>query len=503
MYNRSNHQQVGSNGLLWNNFRLVLIVAISLPTLIHGKTPLASTIQKIPTHHGIDANLYLKERGGAVVTKRRHWKKCPKFPSPNGRKSESVGTGGVSVSTTYQENTSSYVTKSIEDATSYMQQLKKNAEIATAAPKTSPQKQEEGLSTAAIVYMSLLALQFGIQPILVRKFTPQTIVRSSVVLVQEVVKFGIAGAIYFSGTRKSTRQKDFEGWSFKTFIALAALPAFLYTIQNIATIMAQQNIEALTFNVLNQTKILSAALSCYFILGKQQSKMQVLSLCLLILSTLVIERIVNPASLVLLGGSSSSLGLGNAIKKVSSVIASLRSGDAGRRFTHGVVPLLVASMISGTAGALTQLSTQGGARKVWGKSKSAQQVARPPRNAYLFSMELSVASIALLLFSLGCSSNGRSILQSRSFFDNWTPHTFIPVITNSIGGILVGLVTKHAGSVRKGFALIFGLLLSGLFQANGTGVRTEQIVGGLLAAASLWMHTVHPYKAPPPSNKSD
>ena len=59
--------------------------------------------------------------------------------------------------------------------------------------------------------MSLLALQFGIQPILVRKFTPQTIVRSSVVLVQELVKFGIAGAIYFSGTKKEIRERDFDG----------------------------------------------------------------------------------------------------------------------------------------------------------------------------------------------------------------------------------------------------------------------------------------------------
>lgn len=59
--------------------------------------------------------------------------------------------------------------------------------------------------------MSLLALQFGIQPMLVRKYTPQTIVRSSVVLVQELVKFGIAGTIYFSGTKKETREKDLDG----------------------------------------------------------------------------------------------------------------------------------------------------------------------------------------------------------------------------------------------------------------------------------------------------
>jgi len=41
-------------------------------------------------------------------------------------------------------------------------------------------------------YMSLLALQFGCQPILTKKYTPKTITRSTVVLFQEVVKFAAA-----------------------------------------------------------------------------------------------------------------------------------------------------------------------------------------------------------------------------------------------------------------------------------------------------------------------
>ena len=297
--------------------------------------------------------------------------------------------------------------------------------------------------------MSLLALQFGIQPILVRKYTPQTIVRSSVVLVQELVKFGIAGAIYFSVTKKETREKDFEGWSVKTWIALAGLPAFLYTIQNLAALMAYQNLEALTFNVLNQTKILSAALSCYFVMGKRQSQIQVASLCVLIISTLVIEQILHPGAVM-------SLMSGSALKGMSGVFSSM--AGAGRRVTHGVVPILVASLISGMAGALTQKNLQGGTFggrgvSIWGKKKSRKSptkasrspTTRPPRNAYLFSMEMNIASVILLLASLGMSSNGRNILQSRAFFDNWTLETWIPVITNSIGGILVGLVTKHAG----------------------------------------------------------
>jgi len=286
------------------------------------------------------------------------------------------------------------------------------------------------------------------------------------------------------------------GWSVKTWIAFAGLPAFLYTIQNVAALMAYQNLETLTFNVLNQTKILSAALSCYFVMGKRQSKMQVIALCILMASTLVIEQILKPSaiiSLLSMRGGATAFGILNSFNGMAGAFSSL---SATRRVTHGVVPLLVASLISGIAGALTQKNLQGsqGGKSILGKKKTAGKIppaSRPPRNAYLFSMEMNVASVILLLASLILSSDGRTIIRSpRTFFSNWTPETFIPVITNSIGGILVGLVTKHAGSVRKSFALIFGLLLSGIFQAGGAGIQTHQVVGGLLAAASLWMHTM-------------
>ncbi len=174
------------------------------------------------------------------------------------------------------------------------------------------------------------------------------------------------------------------------------------------------------------------------------------------------------------------------------------SVGAGRRVTHGIVPLLVASLISGMAGALTQKNLQGtrGGSSIWGRKRNGETnspASRSPRNAYLFSMEMNVASSILLLASLLMSSDGRSMIRSRTYFSNWTLGTFIPVITNSIGGILVGLVTKHAGSVRKGFALIFGLLLSGMFQAGGAGIQTHHIVGGVIAAASLWMYSIHPF----------
>lgn len=222
--------------------------------------------------------------------------------------------------------------------------------------------------------------------------------------------------------------------------------------------MAYQHLDALTFNVLNQTKTLSAALCCYLVMGRRQSPLQIISLFLLLLSALIMEGMISIH--IVLGKQALSMNLLDA-----------------NRFTNGVIPILVASFLSGLAGALCQTKLQ---------------ATNGGRNPYLYSMELCAASILYLSISL-CHSDDGHFIRTHGFWDGWTLTTWIPILTNSIGGILVGLVTKYAGSVRKGFALIFGILISGLIQAPDTGVSREQMIGGILAALSLWMHATNPY----------
>lgn len=50
------------------------------------------------------------------------------------------------------------------------------------------------LSYKAVLFMSLLALQFGIQPIVTKRFTSQNIIKSTVIFTQEVVKL-VIGAV--------------------------------------------------------------------------------------------------------------------------------------------------------------------------------------------------------------------------------------------------------------------------------------------------------------------
>ncbi|KAL7488432.1 hypothetical protein ACHAW6_014017 [Cyclotella cf. meneghiniana] len=327
-------------------------------------------------------------------------------------------------------------------------------------PSSSDNGQQK-LSLAAIVSMALLALQFGIQPSVTKRYTSPEIIKSTVIFLQELVKLILAAvgiSLSSDGWAKVT-----AGWTVSSWLRLSLLPAMIYLVQNMCSLLAYQNLDAITYNVLNQTKTLSAALCCYLLLGKRQSGMQMLALVLLLMAALEMEGLLPMDALLPSYWT-------NRTKTDSQFLPPL----SPRRFTHGVIPILVASFLSGLAGAITQKSLQG-----------------ENRNALLFTMELCVASILLLLISFLRSDDGAQI-QQRGFFDQWTWFTILPILTNAAGGILVGLVIKYAGTVQKGFALIFGILISGLLQGS---LSKEEIAGGVLAGISLWMHSTYPYLA--------
>jgi len=417
------------------------------------------------------------------------------------------------------ESTSSNIPSSVQPASTLTKTL------ASSAPSTASPPTTSGLSPKAILFMILLSLQFGLQPLLVRRFTPPTINKSTVVFVQEIIKLVISLKVYLSTTTREQQRSDWGDGGRPHLLlrqlAIAGLPAALYCVQNLASLLAYQNLDPVQFNVLNQTKTLSAALCCYLVLGARQSGLQMAALGMLLSAALVLEKIL-PVSMLMpgLGRSvSGAAGVGAASAAatasggvsrglpatLSGLISSLGSGSTARRVTHGVLPILLASFLSGLAGALVQKAVQGGGKQVRRiraeavtQSSSTASVPSRPRNFYLFSTELGLASIFLLLISFVFSGDGRRI-AANGFFHGWTPSTLVPILTQSAGGIVVGLVTKYAGSVRKGFALIFGMLLSGLVQAWSTGgaLGFEQMVGLVLASASLLLHTRYPYRPKP------
>ena len=149
--------------------------------------------------------------------------------------------------------------------------------------------------------------------------------------------------------------------------------------------------------------------------------------------------------------------------------------------SKGIIPCLTAAFISGLAGALSQ--------------KGVQVAGGKGRNPYLYTMELGLFSSISLLFSIFATKNGRkSLREEGGIFKYWTPLSVIPIAVRALGGILTALVHKYAGATRKGFALILGLIMTGVTQSwiEGESLSANELGAMCLVILSSYLHIMYP-----------
>lgn len=232
-------------------------------------------------------------------------------------------------------------------------------------------------------------------------------------------------------------------------------------------LIARRHATQVTFNGLNQTKTLSAALWCFLLMGKRQSVVQMVALAILLFSAMLFQ------------GSISVSGLFQ--RKSNDAGGEVSKGAAKTSISKGILPCLAAAFISGLAGALSQ--------------KGVQMAGGKGRNPYLYTMELGLYSSISLLISMVATKSGRESLSGENgIFKHWTIFSIIPVAVRSFGGILTALVHKHAGATRKGFALILGLVLTGVTQSwiEGEKLSGDELSAMVLVILSSYLHLMYP-----------
>ena len=109
---------------------------------------------------------------------------------------------------------------------------------------------------------------------------------------------------------------------------------------------------------------------------------------------------------------------------------------------------------------------------------------------FLVTLSMCLVSIVTVGFSIVMrSSSTRASLDSLAvtFFENWEVHTVIPVATQALGGLLVGLVTNYCGSLDKGIAFVCGLAVSASLDVRA--LTATKLVALLFVAQGSWMHT--------------
>lgn len=306
-------------------------------------------------------------------------------------------------------------------------------------------------------FLMLLSLQTGLAPLTWKIFGSAIVTAVDRVIYTEAFKIIVCLATLFaSGAAKSS----FAGWTWKQSLKVAAVPAIVFCFQNVLNQMAMQSLDSTTFIILNQSKLIFTALFVYLLLGKKQTKVQVFALGLLVVG----------ASIITYTRSKPTAGA---------------NADASDRMATGLMSAIVAAALSGFAAAIVQ---------------SALQDAK--RDASFYTIELALYSLPILLagsLSSGSSDGGSKVLNQSLDAPPQKPEALvwlIPVLLQAGGGLLVGLVSKFCGSVRKGFAVVLGIIVSAIAELLifGTKVQLSAMFGIAVVILSLYLHIKYPYE---------
>lgn len=219
------------------------------------------------------------------------------------------------------------------------------------------------------------------------------------------------------------------------------VPAFLYAIQNNLCYLALSHLSALNYQVIYQMKILTTALFSVWLLGKKLSHRHWAALFLLMAGVVAVQ---------MAGTQKSSL------------------TDKSSTWT-GFVVLLFNSASSGYAGVFFEQLSK--------KRRSSAN----PKSVWLQSFELGSMG---LMFSLCVAFFGSTsqTLKQQGFFYGYNQMTWFTIALQSLGGILVALVIRHADNIQKAFATSLSIVLCSLVSV---GMLGHQLSSGLISGTVL------------------
>jgi UDP-sugar transporter A1/2/3 len=135
--------------------------------------------------------------------------------------------------------------------------------------------------------------------------------------------------------------------------------------------------------------------------------------------------------------------------------------------SKGLISVLAACILSGIAGVyfekivktvnvVKDVEENKADHLLYGDAEQAQQIQLWIRN-----IQLSLFSVILgLIFVVGLQ-DGVGIMQD-GFFQNYSMMTWIVILIQAGGGLIVGLVVRYADNILKGFATSISIILSSL-----------------------------------------
>jgi UDP-galactose transporter len=287
---------------------------------------------------------------------------------------------------------------------------------------------------------------------------------STSVLLNEVIKLSISASValyeIYTNLSPGTPAVALFQELFSTVFAneswKLAVPAALYTLQNSLQYVAVSNLDAATFQVTYQLKILTTAIFSVMLLGRVLSLKRWASLGLLIVGVAIVQmpqQAPPPPELT----TEDVTGAADVARRVVRSLVAKRDDELDHPEMNrsvGLIAVLISCALSGLAGVLFEKILKQSA--VVGNNK--------PVSLWIRNCQLSFWSLFPALFLGVLWVDGQSIAKDGFFAGyNWVVWTAIGF--QAAGGLIVALVIKYADNIAKNFATSISIVISALASA--------------------------------------
>eukprot|EP00731_Ephydatia_muelleri_P020429 Em0013g156a len=200
-------------------------------------------------------------------------------------------------------------------------------------------------------------------------------------------------------------------WTLARLVKVS-VPAILYTVQNNLLYIALSHLDAATYQVTYQLKILTTALFSVLMLKKSLSRVQWGSLVILMVAVALVQMPSNQKE----------------------------SSESSTSSTIGLAAILVACLTSGFAGVYTEL------------------LLKSDNSIWVKSMQLSFVSMVTSL--IGVFLSDWSAVMESGFLQGYSMLVWIVILLQALGGLVIAMVMKYADNILKGFAASISIVLS-------------------------------------------
>ncbi|KAJ8586085.1 nucleotide-sugar transporter [Rhizopogon salebrosus TDB-379] len=242
-----------------------------------------------------------------------------------------------------------------------------------------------------------------------------------------------------------------------------SIPAILYVIQNNLQYVAATNLEAATFQVSYQMKILSTAAFSVLLLRKQLSASQWLALLFLAVGVGVVQ-------------------IQTGVSDTSKIASSLLFRGASMNALKGFLAVVAACFTSGLAGVYFEMVLKNSQTDLW------------IRNVQLSAFSLLPALVPIVL-----SRPSESGLIN-SLFANFGAWAWATVGIQVFGGLVTAMVIKYSDNILKGFATSLSIVISFLASVAlfDFQITFTFILGSVIVLIATWLYN-QPGRNPSPS----